>query len=155
MKRVLLAVAAAAAVVVLIMRHVFAKRSIFTWHSMPLALTFFLSYTILPSCAHSYTFDGWGIFFSQFSILFALVLFSGIALIQTSLAIPNGLFMCSFESARTSGGLHVTCSLWIYCVLRWCLWLISGTQLHAHALLRAYNNGTATNYAEKEVKIII
>lgn len=66
MKRVLLAEAAAAAVVVLIMRHVFAKRSIFTWHSMPLALTFFLSSTIFPSCAHSYTFDGWGIFFSHF-----------------------------------------------------------------------------------------
>lgn len=38
------ATATAAAAIVVIVRHVFPERSIFTWHSMPLALTFFLSF---------------------------------------------------------------------------------------------------------------
>lgn len=90
-------------------------------------LSFFHNFSLLRPFLHSTV----GAFFPIYFVLFALVLFYGIALIQTSLAIPNGLFMCSFESARTSGELHALFEFTAFCVG---VCVISGTQPHAYAL---------------------
>lgn len=105
------AAAVSTAIVVVVVRHVFPKRSIFTWYSMPLALTFFLSFFLphfFPLLCPFFLTVGAFFFIPFFSHLYHFIALSSC---KHQHAIPNGLFMCSFESALTSGGLHVTCSL--------------------------------------------
>lgn len=133
-KRVLLAVAATAvAAAVLIVRHVSPKRSIFTWHSMPLEL-YFLSSTFFPSCAHSYV---WrlGHFFSHTPFFSHLCYFMALRSFKHHMQFQMDCLCVRLN--QLSHKWRATCdllslSLWIYCVLRWCACAISGTQTHAY-----------------------
>lgn len=158
------AAAVSTAIVVVVVRHVFPKRSIFTWYSMPLALTFFLSF-FLPHffpllCPFFLTV---GAFFF-YSILFSLIPFYSIELIQTPTC--NSKWIVYVFVWISSHKWRATCdllSLNLYiCCVGVCVieqhnidFRYTHTHKHETRIHACTYDILATIYAEKEVKIII
>lgn len=93
---------------------IFAKRSIFTWHSMPLAQTFFLSFTffsLLRPFLHSWRL---GQFFLVAPFFSHLCYFMALRSFKHHQQFQMDCLCVRLGSALTSGGLHVTCSLRIH-----------------------------------------